>query len=90
MGVRRSKKEHGAGEAGTINRWVEICQEQSKTGGSFVMTIVKGDLEDHELIRPDFRGGFMGDQSHCRTNRMENDDEHQTYQRSYAKVGNHT
>ena len=32
--------------------WVEICQEQSKIGGSFVMMMTKGELEDHESIRP--------------------------------------
>ena len=52
MGVRGDEKEKGAGKAGIINKWVVICQEQSKQGGSYVMMIPQGELEDHELIRP--------------------------------------
>ena len=45
-------REKGAGKAGAMNKWVEICQEQSKTGGSLVMMRRKGELDNHELIRP--------------------------------------
>ena len=30
MGARGDEKESGAGKAGMINKWVEICQEQIK------------------------------------------------------------